>query len=71
MACIGAKENIAKVITDRVGASITNPIMRHLDDVRMKEVDEYQLHNLVKAVMDASGPDRDTPPGGGDHGFLL
>ena len=59
LACIGAKEGMAKGITARVGTSITNPILRHPDGVRMKKVDEYLLHQLVEAVME--GTERPSP----------
>ena len=58
LACIGAKESIAKDITNRVGKSITNPVLRHPDGIRMKKVDEYQLHELLKVVLEgAARPD--------------
>ena len=44
LACVGAKEQMAKEITAKVGANITNPILRHPDGVRFKKVDEYKLH---------------------------
>ena len=57
LACIGAKESIAKEMTDRAGGSIINPLLRHPDGVRMKKVNEHHLHELVKAVMEeASRP---------------
>ena len=40
LACIGTKEGMAKEINARVGTSIMNPIMRHLDGLRMNKVDE-------------------------------
>ena len=58
LACIGAKESMAKEITARVGNSITNTILRHPDGIRMKKVDEYQLHELIAAVREgAARPD--------------
>ena len=58
LACIGAKESMAKEITNRVGKSITNPVLRHPDGIRMKKVDEYQLHELLKVVLEgAARPD--------------
>ena len=41
-------------ITDRVGVgtSITNPILRHTDGVRMKKMDEWHLHELMKMAME-------------------
>ena len=59
LASIGVKEGMAKEITARVGTSITNPILRHPDGVRMKKVDEYLLHQLVAAVME--GAERPSP----------
>ena len=50
---------MAREITARVGISITNPILRHPDGVRMKKVDEYLLHELVTAVME--GAERPSP----------
>ena len=43
-------------ITDRVGvgASITNPILRHTDGVRMKKMDEWHLHELMKMAMEGA-----------------
>ena len=58
LACVGAKEQMAKEITAKVGANITNPILRHPDGVRFKKVDEYKLHQLFSAVMEgAERPD--------------
>ena len=54
LASIGVKEGMARKITARVGVSITNPILRHPDGVRMKKVDEYHLHELVAAVMEGA-----------------
>ena len=51
LACVGDKEQMAKEITAKVGANITNPVLRHADRVRFKKVDEYKLHQLVTAVM--------------------
>ena len=51
LAVVGAKEQMAKEITARVGKSVTNPILRNADGVRFKNVDEYHLHQLVTAVM--------------------
>ena len=59
LASIGVKEGMAREITARVGVSITNPILRHPDGVRMKKVDEYLLHELVAAVME--GAERPSP----------
>ena len=39
LACVGAKEQMAKEITAKVGANITNPVLRHADGVRFKKVD--------------------------------
>ena len=50
---------MAKEITARVGTSITNPILRHPDGVRMKKVDEYLLRKLVAAAME--GAERPSP----------
>ena len=54
LASSGVKEGMAREITARVGVSITNPILRHPDGVRMKKVDEYLLHELVAAVMEGA-----------------
>ena len=60
LACIGAKEAMATTeITNRVGASITNPILRHMDGVRMKKMDEWHLHKLMKMAME--GAERQGP----------
>ena len=49
---------MAKEITARVGKSVTNPILRNADVVRLKKVDEYHLHQLVAAMMEgAERPD--------------
>ena len=39
LASIGAKEQMAAEITAKVGESITNPVLRHADGVRLKKVD--------------------------------
>ena len=51
---VGAKEQMAKEITARVGKSVTDPILRNADGVRFKKVDEYHLHQLVAAVMEGA-----------------
>ena len=51
LAVVGAKEQMAKEITARVGKSVTNPILGNTDGIRFKKVDEYHLHQLVAAVM--------------------
>ena len=58
LAVIGAKEQIAKEITAQVGKSVTDPILRNVDGVNFKKVDEYHLHQLITAVMEgAERPD--------------
>ena len=58
LACIGTKEATTKEITDRTENSITNPILHHPDSFRMKEANEWDLHKLVKVVMEeAERPD--------------
>ena len=59
LACIGVKEGMVKEITVRVRTSITNPVLRHPDGVRMKKVDEYLLRQLVEAVIE--GAERPSP----------
>ena len=49
---------MAKEITVKVGANITNPFLCHAEGVRFKKVYEYKLHQLVTAVMEgAERPD--------------
>ena len=36
LACVGAKEQMAQEITAKVGANITNPVLRHADGVQYK-----------------------------------
>ena len=46
LACIGAKEGMAKEITARVGTSIKNPILRHPDDVWMKKSGNQRISHI-------------------------
>ena len=49
---------MSREITDRAGTSITNPVLRHADGVRFKKVDEYQLYQLIDAIIEgAERPD--------------
>ena len=58
LACVGAKEQMAKEITAKVGENITNPILRRPDGIGFKKVDDYKLHQLTLAVMEgAERPD--------------
>ena len=58
LAVVGAKEQMEKEITARVGKSVTNPILRNADGVRFKKVDKYHLQQLVTTVMEgAERPD--------------
>ena len=44
-ACISSNKAMTKEITDRVEASITDPILRHPGGVWMKKKDEWHLQN--------------------------
>jgi ElaB/YqjD/DUF883 family membrane-anchored ribosome-binding protein len=54
LAAIGIKEAIAKGITSLVGEAITNPILRTADGSDFKNVDEYQLHQLITAITEGA-----------------
>ena len=55
---IRAKKGMAKESTDKAVTNIMNTVLRHADGFRLKKVDEYQLHQLVNAVMEgAKRPD--------------
>ena len=41
---------MAKEITTRVRKIITNLILRNVDGLRFKKVDEYHLHQIVATV---------------------
>jgi hypothetical protein len=50
-AVIGAKEAIAKAITTKAGTRITDAILRTTDGQDHKSIDEFELHELVSALM--------------------
>jgi hypothetical protein len=50
LAAIGVKEGVAAGITKITGKDITNPILRMVDGISFKSVDDYQLHQLITAI---------------------
>ena len=50
LAEIGVKEAISAAITSIIRAQITNPILRTKDGSDFRTVDDYDLHQLLKAV---------------------
>ena len=57
-AVIGAKEGTAAAITEKVGSDVTDLTLRSSDGLDLKSIDDYQLSDLVAAII--SGADR--PP---------
>ena len=55
-AVIGAKEGAAEAITNKVGSDITDTILKTADGSDFKGVDDYQLEDLLNAVL--QGADR-------------
>ena len=53
-AVIGAKEGATEAITERVGARVTDAVLRNVDGQDFKSVDEYELVDVVAAVMQAA-----------------
>ena len=47
LAAIGVKEAIAAGITALVGKHIKNPILRTMDGMDFRTVDQYELHQLL------------------------
>ena len=45
---------MVKEITDKVGVSTANPILRHPGGIRMKKIDEYHFKKLVKVMMESA-----------------
>ena len=56
---IGAKEAIAEAITMQAGTDITDPVLRTPDGSDFKTVDEFEIFELINAVM--NGADRPRP----------
>ena len=50
-AVIGAKEGATEAITAKVGTRVTDAVLRTADGTDYKSVDEYELYELVNAVM--------------------
>ena len=55
-AVIGAKEGAAEAITNKVGSDITDTVLKTADGSDFKGVDDYQLEDLLTAVL--QGADR-------------
>jgi hypothetical protein len=55
-AVIGAKDGAAEAITNKVGSDITDTMLKTADGSNFKGVDDYQLEDLLNAVM--QGADR-------------
>ena len=53
-AVIGAKEGATDAIVAKVGARITDAVLRTSDGVQLKSVDEYELYELINAIMQAA-----------------
>ena len=53
-AVIGAKEGATAAITSKAGARVTDAILRTADGTDFKSIDEYELHELVAAVIQAA-----------------
>ena len=51
---IGAKEGATEAITAKVGARVTDTVLRTSDGTDYKSVDEYELYQLTNAVMQAA-----------------
>ena len=56
LAVIGAKEGVAAGIATIVGKAITDPVLRTADASTLKNVDDYSLYDLIKAMVE--GADR-------------
>jgi hypothetical protein len=55
LAAISVKERVAAGVTKIVGKDITNnPILRTLDAISSKWVDDYQLHQLITAIREGA-----------------
>jgi hypothetical protein len=50
-ATIGAKEGAAEAITEKVGTDVTDTILRNADGNDYKGVDDYQLYDVIEAVL--------------------
>jgi hypothetical protein len=50
-AVIGAKEGFVKAVTNKVGTDITDSVLKTADGSDYKEVDDYQLEDLLDAVL--------------------
>ena len=53
-AVIGGKEGATDAIVAKVGARITDTVLRTSDGVQLKSVDEYELYELINAIMQAA-----------------
>ena len=53
-AVIGAKEGTAAAITAKVGARVTDAVLRTADGMDYKSIDEFELYELVTAAMQAA-----------------
>ena len=53
-AVIGAKEGATAAITAKVGERVTDAILRTADGTDFKSIDEYELYELVSAVIQAA-----------------
>ena len=51
---IGAKEGATEAVTVKVGARVTDTVLRTSDGTDYKSVDEYELFQLINAVMQAA-----------------
>jgi hypothetical protein len=53
-AVIEAKEGATAAITAKVGEQVTDAILRTADGTNFKSIDEYELYELVSAVIQAA-----------------
>ena len=53
---IGAKEGVAAAITSNVGNDVTHTILKTADGLDYKGIDDYQIKDLLNAVI--QGTDR-------------
>jgi hypothetical protein len=51
---IGAKEGVTDAINEKVGTRVTDSVLRTADGTDYKSIDEYELHSLVAAVLQAA-----------------
>ena len=51
---IGAKEGSTEAVTAKVGARVTDTVLRTSDGTDYKSVDEYELFQLINAVVQAA-----------------